>query len=150
MAHFQDGKNTIDLVCKRFKVLVDNLLLCRNMQKPELDHEHMAHAVRDKKLAGALFFFFLLLPLPALLVGHWQIAFFAVLLAFIYILLNPNLMMPSKAEIDVMVRAGAVAAVERKAAEAQLTAKAVLADRAGQPATVKNLDERVGKDKSPV
>ncbi len=49
-----------------------------------------------------------------------------------------------------MVRAGAVAAVERKAAEAQLTAKAVLADRAGQPATVKNLDERVGKDKSPV
>ena len=120
------------------------------MQKQELDHEHMAHGVRDKKLAAALFFFFLLLPLPALLVGHWQIAFFAVLLAFIYILLNPNLMMPSKAEVDMMIRAGAVAAVERPASEGPLTAKAVMADRAGQPATVKKLDERVEKDKSPV
>jgi hypothetical protein len=120
------------------------------MQKPEIDHDHMAHGVRDKKLAGALFFFFLLVPLPALLVGHWQIAFFAVLLAFIYILLNPTLMMPSKAELELMVRAGAVAAVERPASEGPLTAKAVMADRAGQPATGKNVDDRVEKDKSPV
>ncbi|CAK9252040.1 unnamed protein product [Sphagnum jensenii] len=73
----------------------------------------MAHRVRDKKLTEALFFFFLLVPLPALLVGYWQIAFFAVLLAFIYILLNPTLMMPNKAELDLMIRAGDVVVVER-------------------------------------
>jgi hypothetical protein len=117
------------------------------MEKPELDHEHMAHSVRDKKLAGALFAFFLLIPLPALLVGHWQIAFGALLLCFIYIFLNPSLMMPSKAEIDLMVRSGAVPVVERPAVD-KMSAKPLLAERAGHAAPNNVPTDRVEKDKN--
>lgn len=116
------------------------------MDKPELDHEHMAHSIRDKKLGAALFFFFLLIPLPAILVGHWQIAAVALLISFIYIFMNPELMMPSKAELDLLIRSGQIPVVQRPAG--QMTPKPVLNERAGQTAQPRDAETVVGNKKS--
>ena len=115
------------------------------MENPELDRIHIAHVLRDRKLAGGLLVYCALIPLPILLMGSWQVACFALLLCFIYVYLNPTMMMPSKAEIDEMMRAG-VSAPRKIDQTGQMLSDKMYGDLAGQDDNTMTPDGRIYAD----
>ena len=69
------------------------------MSSPQLERLQAARATRDSGIIGGLIAYFLLIPLPLLLLGYFQWGCIATLLALIYLYLDPTFMTPIPTEL---------------------------------------------------